>query len=73
MSYSLVTGACGGLGGAFVREIASRGDNLFLTGRSEERLRALAQALSADYPEVKIKYRACDLTDGLSQIGRAHV
>lgn len=67
MSYSLVTGACGGLGGAFVREIASRGDNLFLTGRSEERLRALAQAVSADFPDVKIKYRACDLTDGLSR------
>lgn len=67
MSYSLITGACGGLGGAFVRELASRGENLFLTGRSEERLRVLAQTLSAEFPEIKIKYRACDLTDGLSR------
>ena len=43
MNYTLITGACGGLGGAFVRLLAERGEALFLTGRSEEKLSALAQ------------------------------
>ena len=38
--FTLVTGACGGLGGAFVRLLAERGEALFLTGRTEARLLA---------------------------------
>lgn len=67
MSYTLITGACGGLGGAFVRELARRGENLFLTGRSEARLSALAQSLHSEFSGIKIKFRACDLTDTLSR------
>ena len=43
MNYTLITGACGGLGGAFVRVLAERGEPLFLTGRSEERLKSLSE------------------------------
>ncbi len=62
MDYTLITGACGGLGGAFVRVLAERGEALFLTGRSEERLNALAAELHRDFPDLPVKTRACDLT-----------
>lgn len=63
MNYTLITGACGGLGGAFVRVLAQRKEALFLTGRSEERLQALAIDLKGEFPETEVKYRACDLTE----------
>lgn len=62
MNYTLITGACGGLGGAFVRVLAERGEPLFLTGRSEERLKMLSDKLREEFPELPVKYRACDLT-----------
>jgi short-subunit dehydrogenase len=34
--YALITGATGGLGKAFVDEVAKEGYSLLLTGRSEE-------------------------------------
>lgn len=62
MKYSLVTGACGGLGGAFVEVLAERGEPLFLTGRSEERLAALKEKLNEKFPDLPVKIRSCDLT-----------
>ena len=62
MQYTLITGACGGLGGAFVEELASRGENLFLTGRSTERLIVLKDDVTSRYPAIKIGTFACDLT-----------
>ena len=41
--YSLITGATGGLGKAFVYEAAEQGYALLLTGRSEEKLMALKE------------------------------
>ena len=61
--YTLLTGACGGLGGAFARLLAQRGEALFLTGRSEERLKALAKQLSEKYPALPVLTFACDLAD----------
>ncbi len=60
--YTLITGACGGLGGAFCRELSLRGESLFLTGRSEERL----NALKSELPEDTLCY-PCDLSDGESR------
>lgn len=62
MNYTLITGACGGLGGAFVRVLAEHGEALFLTGRSEERLKALSEKLKEEFPDLPVKYHACDLT-----------
>lgn len=61
--YTLLTGACGGLGGAFARLLAQRGEALFLAGRSEERLKALAKQLSEKYPALPVLTFACDLAD----------
>ena len=44
-STALITGASGGLGEAFAEQLAERGANLVLVGRSEEKLQALAQRL----------------------------
>ncbi len=67
MNYTLVTGACGGLGGAFVRILAERGEPLFLTGREEGRLAALADGLHAQYPQLPLEYFPCDLADEKSR------
>ena len=65
--FTLVTGACGGLGGAFVRLLAERGEALFLTGRTEARLLALKSRLLADFPALTVEICACDLTDEVSR------
>ena len=44
-STVLITGASGGLGQAFAEQLAERGSNLVLVGRSEDKLQALAQRL----------------------------
>lgn len=48
MAYTLITGACGGLGGAFTKLLADRGTPLFLTGRSGEKLSALKETLRTE-------------------------
>lgn len=66
-SYSLVTGATGGIGRAFCMSLASRGENLFLSGRSAEKLERLAADIVREYPAVSVKYCPCDLTDEKSR------
>ncbi len=61
--YALVTGATGGLGRAFVKELASRGYALLLTGRSEEKLAALKAELVKEFPSVVVHTHPADLSD----------
>ena len=61
--YALVTGATGGLGKAFCMALAQRGYSLVLTGRSQEKLRALEETLCRDYAEIDIRSYAADLAD----------
>ncbi len=62
-NYALVTGATGGLGKAFTYVLAERGDNLILTGRSEEKLAALQTDIQEKYPQIDVKIYAADLAN----------
>lgn len=61
--YALVTGATGGLGKAFCEALANRGYTLLLTGRSEEKLRALQTELAERYEGVATHIYPADLSD----------
>lgn len=59
--YAMVTGATGGLGKAFAYVLAERGDDLILTGRSEEKLTALKTELQEKNPEIDVQIYSADL------------
>ena len=61
--YTLVSGATGYLGRAFVFECAKTGAPLFLTGRSEEKLAALRAELAQKFPRILVDTYVCDLTE----------
>ena len=61
--YTLVSGATGYLGRAFVFECAKAGAPLFLTGRSEEKLAALRAELAQKFPRILVDTYVCDLTE----------
>lgn len=60
--YVFISGATGGIGKAFAREFAERGDKLFLTGRSEDKLSALKKQLLDEFA-TECEIFACDLTN----------
>jgi short-subunit dehydrogenase len=62
-TYALITGATGGLGKAFTYVLAERGDNLILTGRSEEKLTALKADLAEKYPQIDVRIYPADLAN----------
>ncbi len=60
-NYTLITGATGGLGRAFV-DLLGQTSNLILTGTSEAKLKALASEVSEKYNSIKVLYKACDMS-----------
>lgn len=69
MSYTLITGATGGLGRAFVWELASRGEKLFLTGRNAEKLSLLQEEVLQKYPDANVLVFAADLSKDVDRDG----
>lgn len=66
-SYTMITGATGGLGGAFAKISAKNGESLILTGRNGEKLAELRQRLISENPNAEIRIFAADLSDGGSR------
>ncbi len=63
IKYALVTGATGGLGKAFSKELAKQGYTLLLTGRNKEKLSALQEELRTEFPETQTRIYAVDLSN----------
>ncbi len=61
MAFTFISGATGGIGKAFVFSCAEKGYDLFLTGRSNDKLSALKSEVLEKF-SVQIEYFACDLT-----------
>lgn len=53
--FTLITGACGGLGRAFVKQCAIAGENLLLAGTSESKLEKLKEDFSDIFVGIKVK------------------
>ena len=66
MTYTFISGATGGIGKAFTLSCAKKGYNLFLTGRSSDKLSVLKEQIVKDY-NVNVEYFACDLTSEQSR------
>ena len=62
MKTTLITGASSGIGEAFARRLAARGENLLLVARSEDKLASLCEELGQSH-KVKAQYVALDLTE----------
>ena len=65
--YTLITGACGGLGREFVKLCLKNRENLMLSGTSEQKLDLLKSDLIGQFGElckdVDIKTCKCDISN----------
>jgi len=66
MAFTFISGATGGIGKAFVDSVAKRGNDLFLTGRSIEKLTLLKNQISLNY-QLKVEIFPCELTSEKSR------
>lgn len=62
INCTLVTGACGGLGRAFVEILAKQKENLILTGTSKEKLELLLEDFKIEFEHILVKTIVCDLS-----------
>lgn len=62
-NYTLITGACGGLGKAFVKQCADENNNLILTGTSQKKLDELVENFKESFKDVEVKTFVLNLGD----------
>lgn len=62
MNTTLITGASSGIGEAFARRLAARGDNVLMVARSEEKLAGLCNELGRAH-DINAQYIALDLAE----------
>ncbi|MBE6108106.1 MAG: SDR family oxidoreductase [Erysipelotrichaceae bacterium] len=62
MEYTVITGACGGLGQAFCRIYAKEKESLLITGRSQVKLEALQKQLMEEY-QISVRIKVCNLSN----------
>ena len=60
--YTLITGACGGLGKSFVKACAKNKENLILTGTSEKKLSKLVEEFGELFKDIEVKTFVLDLS-----------
>ncbi|WDZ83204.1 SDR family NAD(P)-dependent oxidoreductase [Micromonospora cathayae] len=60
---AVVTGAAGGIGAALTHGLARRGSHLVLLDRDAERLAAVAAAVRAAHPDLRVDTHVVDLAD----------
>ncbi len=70
--YTLITGACGGLGRAFAQQCVRAGENIIIAGRSKESLEALKKELLAEFQTAKIITQVLDLLNTENIIDLMH-
>ena len=61
MVCTLITGACGGLGRAFVKLLAEKKENLVLVGTSQKKLDALVEEFKETFNGLFVKTFVCNL------------
>lgn len=61
--FTLITGACGGLGRAFVKECALAKENLVLVGTSAAKLETLCKDFEEEFGKISVFCFVCDLAD----------
>lgn len=59
--WALITGASGGMGADFARQLAARGYNIFLTARRQKEMEELARDIHTSYLDTQIKIISGDL------------
>ena len=64
---AIITGATGGLGKAFVYEVAKRGYDIILSATRQERLDELKKEINEKYPEIKVWAKECRLNSSDSR------
>ncbi len=62
-AYSLVFGATGGIGKEFCKMLAKRGENLFISGRRQNKIELLKEELLSINPNIKVFGKEVNLED----------
>jgi len=65
--YTLITGACGGLGKAFVAECAKANENLILIGTNQTKVNNFTSEISSNFNKIDILSFVCDQSNKQSR------